>query len=429
MTADNKSTIGVFFGSKSPEHDVSIITACTVVKGLREIGFSVVPVYITKDGRFFLGPDTDDPTSETLARVDYFKDGLNAKLSKLDEFDLALTESQERLRFVTEGMFSSKFVDVDLAFPTFHGPHGEDGAIHGLFDLAGIPFVGCDQEASTTAMDKALTKLIYRQFNIPTTDFLYFTRREWQQYQDTILDDLKHFDLPLFVKPARAGSSIGITCVNDLEELKFAIEVALSYDSKVVVEEGVENVADLTVALVGDEVPQPSVVQESQFQSDFFSYEDKYINDGGAQIGGADKQITAPADIDDELADKVKQKACEIFTQFELSGTARVDFLLDRDTDEIYANEINTMPGTLYKHLWEKSGIAFAELLRKLIRAARSRHGRGAETSYTFESEILAHAGEGKFGPKTDDGATDAKEGDEELFEAPTEDQKAEAGN
>lgn len=401
MTTESKSTIGVFFGSRSPEHDVSIITACTTIKGLREIGFSVVPIYVTKDGSFFLGPNTDDPTNKTLARVDYFKDGLEKKLSRLDEYDLSLTESQGRLRFVTETVFASKFVDVDIAFPTFHGPHGEDGALHGLFSLVDIPVVGCGQEASSVAMDKALTKLIYRQFDIPTTDFLYFTRREWKQYEDAILEDLENFSLPLFVKPARSGSSIGITRVTDMDELSFAIEVALSYDTKVVVEEGVDDVADLTVALVGDEMPQPSEVQESSFKDDFFSYDDKYINDGGAQIGESEKNIIIPADVSEEIQEQAKQMAVEIFAQFELSGIARVDFLFDRAGETLYANEINTMPGTLYKHLWEESGMTFAELLRKLIRTARSRHSREQATTFTFDSDILAHASGDKLGSKT----------------------------
>lgn len=421
MTTENKSTIGVFFGSRSPEHDVSIITACTTIKGLREIGFSVVPIYITKDGRFFLGPNTDDPADETLARIDYFQNGLEKKLSKLYEYDLSLTKSQGRLRFVTETLLTKKSVDVDIAFPTFHGPHGEDGALHGLFELADIPFVGCDQQSSGVAMDKALTKLIYRQFDIPTTDFLYFTRREWEQYEDTILDDLENFSLPLFVKPARAGSSIGITRVTDSEELSFAIEVALSYDTKVVVEEGVEDVADLTVALVGDDAPQPSEVQESSFEDDFFSYDDKYINDGGAQIGEADKKIIIPAEVDEMVQDEAKQMAAEIFAQFELSGIARVDFLFDRAEEKLYANEINTLPGTLYKHLWEASGVTFAELLRKLIRSARSRHGRSSDTSYTFESDIIAHAGGGKLGAKT--AGADSEESAEEADESEPEDE------
>jgi D-alanine-D-alanine ligase len=396
MTKDNKTTIGVFFGSRSPEHDVSIITACSVIKGLREIGFSVVPIYITKDGRFFLGAATDDPSNETLARVDYFEDGLEKKLSKLNQYDLALTESQGRLRFVTETLFTSKTIDVDLAFPCFHGPHGEDGALHGLFQLADIPFVGPDQQASSVAMDKALTKLIYRQFGIATTDFLYFTRREWGSYEEAILADLENFSFPLFVKPARAGSSIGITRVADKDELAFAITVALNYDSKVVVEEGVEDVADLTVALVGDEIPEPTEIQESRFESDFFSYDDKYITDGGAQLGGAEKKIIIPAELEPELRDQIKEEACAIFTQFGLSGIARVDFLLDRATGEVFANEINTMPGTLYKHLFEASGVPFADLLRQLIRAARRRHSRLDETAYTFDSDILSHASDSK---------------------------------
>ncbi len=396
----NKTTIGVFFGARSPEHDVSIITACRVIRGLREMGFSVVPVYVAKDGRFFLGEDTDDPGSTTLARVDFFEDNLEETLASLPEYDLAVSQLSGKLRFVTEGMFSITTVDVKLAFPCFHGPHGEDGALHGLFDTADIPYVGCDLGSSVVAMDKARTKLLYRQFDIPTTDFIYITSNEWEEYKGKVLNDLQHFSAPLFVKPARAGSSIGITRVSNLDELEFAINTAFSYDSKVVVEEGVENVADLTVALRGDQAPEASLIQESRFEDDFFSYTDKYISDGGAQIGGADKKTIIPADIDDATAKEVVQLAKEIFTQFELSGIARVDFLLDRDTDKIFANEINTMPGTLYKHLWEESGVSFTDLLRSLVRNAKARHDRKQEISYTFDSPILEHAGDGKLGGK-----------------------------
>lgn len=399
MTKD-KSTIGVFFGSRSPEHDVSIITATKVIRGLRNIGFSVVPVYITKDGAFYLGPDTDDPASEVMARVSYFRDNLKTKLHDRPEYRLLTEALDEGLQFQAENLLSTTVVDIDIAFPAFHGPHGEDGSLHGLFELADIPYVGCSRAASTVAMDKALTKLLYQQFDIPTTEFIYFTDTEWQQYQDKILEDLRYFDRPLFVKPARAGSSIGITRVSDDDNLSDAIDTALHYDSKVVVEEGVEDVADLTVALVGADQPETSQIQESQFADDFFSYQDKYIEDGGAQIGEADKRVIIPADIEEGERKEVKQMAVEIFANFELSGTARVDFLLDRNDRTVYANEINTMPGTLYRHLWEESGKPFSELLRDLIRVAKQNHRQRNKLSFAFESPILEHAGGSKAGSK-----------------------------
>lgn len=400
MPKANKSTVGVFFGSKSPEHDVSIITATEVIRSLREAGFWVVPVYIAKDGRLFLGPDTDDPQEETLSHVSYFKNNLIDKLSKLPEYDLALSDNQNHLRFQEKTMLTTTTVDIDMAFPCFHGPHGEDGALHGLFELSNIPVVGCGRQASTVAMDKALTKLLYRQFDIPTTEFIYFTLGEWEDYQDKILSDLKYLKQPLFVKPARAGSSIGITRVTSEDELIFAIEVALNYDTKVVVEEGIENVADITISLLGNEHPETSLIQESRFASDFFSYEDKYISEGGAQIGGADKRVIIPADIPDKVEEKVTELAVDIFMQFELSGIARVDFLYDRDDQAIYANEINTLPGTLYRRLWEESGLSFPELLRRLIRSAKQKHQTQEKITHTFDSPILDYAGEGKLSSK-----------------------------
>lgn len=412
MSTD-KSTIGVFFGSKSPEHDVSIITATRVIQALRAIGFSVVPVYVSKDGSLYLGPDTDDPEEKALSSIEYFRDDRGAKLAKLPEYRLRTQHLENGLSFRAETTFTTTTVDIDIAFPCFHGPHGEDGALHGMFRLANVPTVGCSQAASTVAMDKALTKLLYQQFDIPTTEFIYFTDNEWEDFQEKILEDLKYFSLPLFVKPARAGSSIGITRVNDEENLKEAIDSAFAYDDKVVVEEGVEDVADLTVALAGNHNPDVSQVQESRFDDDFFSYEDKYIEDGGAQIGGADKQVIIPADIDEDKRERVRQLAVEIFANFELSGIARVDFLFDRETRELFANEINTLPGTLYKHLWEESGKSFSQLLRQLIRSAKQTHQEQDELTYTFDSAILEHAQGSKFGGVIDD-TQDQEEVDED---------------
>lgn len=399
----SKSTIGVFFGSRSPEHDVSIITATRVIRGLRNIGFSVVPVYIAKDGSFYLGPDTDDPADETLARVSYFKDNLAGKLNDRPEYQLLTQNLASGLRFQSEGVITTQTTSIDIVFPAFHGPHGEDGSLYGLFELADIPYVGCSRASCSVAMDKALTKLLYQQFDIPTTEFIYFTDREWNQFADKILEDLKYFDRPLFVKPARAGSSIGIARVEEDDDLSGAIDTAFNYDSKVVVEEGVANVADLTIALVGTDNPEASLIQESQFADDFFSYKDKYIEGGGAQIGGADKQVIIPAEIEDNERKEVRQLAQQIFANFELSGIARVDFLLDRDDRTLYANEINTMPGTLYRHLWEESGKPFSELLRELIRFAKQEHQRRQELSFAFDSPILDHAGGDKLGNKLAD--------------------------
>jgi D-alanine-D-alanine ligase len=406
---DSESTIGVFFGSKSPEHDVSIITATRVIQALRALGFSVVPVYVGKDGAFFLGPETDDPEDESLASISCFRENREGKLDSRPEYRLLTGRLNEGLMFQAKTFFSTTTVDIDIAFPCFHGPHGEDGSLHGLFRLADIPVVGCGQTSSAIAMDKVLTKLLYKQFDIPTTEFSSVTKSEWSESKDKTVTKIKDLDLPLFVKPARAGSSIGITRVNNEDNLSSSLNAAFEYDDKVVVEEGVEDVADLTVALCGAESPEVSKVQESCFESDFFSYEDKYIEDGGAQIGGADKQVIIPADIRDEERKRVQKLAVEIFAKFELSGIARVDFLLDRDTRQIFANEINTMPGTLYKHLWEESGVSFAELLRQLIRSAKQTHQQTSSLSFVFDSPILEHAEGSKFGGVIDDDGAESR--------------------
>lgn len=397
------TTIGVFFGSRSPEHDVSIITAELVIKTLRKLGYKTVPVYISKQGDFYVGNVSTNPDDKTLSAVSYFDDDeLDKKLSKLPQYSLDINAGDEEMVFRAEGFISSRTVTISLAFPTFHGPNGEDGAIQGLFELLDMPYVGCDVGSSALAMDKALTKQLYRQLDIDTTDFMYITEDEWSRFQDEVLTNAKHLNFPVFVKPARAGSSIGIAKVEEPEKLGFFIDTAFNFDSKVVVEEGVENVADLTVCVLGNDRPKPSKVQESRFESGFFSYEEKYLKEGGTQTGNAEKNIIIPADIPDEISEKAKRQAVRIFKEFDCSGIARVDFLFDRDSRKLYANEINPLPGTLYHHLWKASGKSVGELVNELVRLAKERHEADASLTYTFDSDILKRAGGPKMGDKLD---------------------------
>jgi len=386
--------IAVFFGGKNTEHDVSIITGQLVISGLKDLGHTVYPVYISKEGKWYI--------SEKMDNVEFFK---NPNIKLEGEVNLNFAQNQNgKIAFKTKGLFSSKEYNIDLAFPALHGRNGEDGTIQGLFELLNIPYVGCDVVSSAIAMDKALTKLFYQRFNFPTTKFVAFDNSRWENDRKALLTEIKTtLPWPVFVKPARLGSSIGMTKVKSEEDLDLAIEVALHYDNKVLVEESVEDLMDITVVILGNENPKYSLIQESTYSKDFFSYEDKYLNDGGAQLGNAEKSIVIPARLDDKTTKEIQEMAKEIYELMELSGTARVDFLYNKIYKKYYANEINTLPGTLYHHLWKQSGVSLSELLKTLVDLAIERKSKENRLTFTFESTILKSANSNKLQLKGQD--------------------------
>ncbi len=375
-------TIGVFFGGKNPEHDISILTGHLILAGLKKAGITAHAVYIGKDGSWHLGDDLHD--------IANFKK--QSDFAGLEKWRIDLESSRGTMAFKQKGLFG-KTITIDIAFPAFHGQNGEDGTIQGLFEIMDIPYVGCGVASSAIAMDKVLTKQLYEQVGFPTTKFIYFYKQDWEAKKDDYVMKINTgLTWPLFVKPARLGSSIGIAKVRNGKELSFALDVAFHYDEKVLVEEGVPNVADLTCAVIGNDEPRASLVQESAFTEDFFSYEDKYISGGGAQLGNAKQSIVIPAELDEATTAAVQNLAKEVFLKFECAGIARVDFLYDKESKKLYVNEINPLPGTLYHHLWEKSGIHLPHLLKKLIALALEKNKKKKEFTSTFASNILAHA-------------------------------------
>lgn len=381
--------IAVFFGSRNPEHDVSIITGQLIISALKDLGHDVIPVYISKTGVWCVG--------EELGNLDFFKnESYRNELKNFEGYSLQM-QSIGKLHLKKQSMFGSKEYIADMAFPAIHGQNGEDGTIQGLFEMLNVPYVGCDVAASANAMDKVTTKMIYQRFNIPTTKFVFFNTNEWLNKKDELMAEMsKTLSFPVFVKPSRLGSSIGIAKVKNAIDLEFAIEVALHYDDKVLVEEGVDDLKDLTVCLIGNDEPEISLIQESAYSKDFFSYEDKYINDGGAQIGNAEKKLIIPANLDEKTSEEIKAIAKEVYRLFGCSGISRVDFLYDNTFKKYYANEINTLPGTIYHHLWKASGVELKDLVSKLIEFGKQKHDKKQKLTYTFESEILKKSNSNK---------------------------------
>lgn len=377
-------TVGIFFGSRNPEHDVSIITGQLIISGLKKLNYSVYAVYLDKQGKWYLG--------ESFSHLKQFTDPQTTFKEKDREWYLDMQESQGKLVFKKKG-FGGERIQIDVAFPAFHGQNGEDGTFQGMCELLNVPYVGCDVTSSAVTMDKVLTKLLYRSSDIPTSEFLFYTKDEWNSDTEKgvqkVLDTL-HF--PVIVKPARLGSSIGISKAKNEKELQFAMEVAFHYDEKVIVEVCIDNLMDVTCAVIGNDKPIPSLLQESVFKDEVFSYEDKYLEDGGAQLGNAQNSIVIPARLDNVTTKQIQDIAIQTYKLIGCSGIARVDFLYDMKTKKIYANEVNTLPGTLYHHLWKKSGIDLPELLEKLIRYAEERYEKKKEYTHTFASDLLKKA-------------------------------------
>lgn len=378
-------TIGVFFGGKSPEHDISIITGQLVISVLKKMPeYQVIPVYLDKQERFFI--------DEKLGHLSFFSAAnYQAELTKSGSYSLDLDASEGSLVFSKKNLFSKQRVKIDLVFPTFHGNLGEDGSIQGLLNIFEVPYVGCEVAASSVAMDKVLTKIFYQGLGIPTTKFLAYSRSEWEEKKEFILEEIKEsLQWPVFVKPPHLGSSIGIAKVSNPAELEQACEVALHYDDRLLVEESVENLVDITCAVRGYKNPEASLLQESSFNADLFSYEDKYLNDGGAQLGQADKKIIIPANLDEATTKNIQAASLKIFRALGCTGIARFDFLYNKETKQYFANEINPLPGTLYHHLWQKSGVEIDQLVRDLIKDALTRQAEKTNSTYSFSSEVLS---------------------------------------
>ena len=388
-----QKNIGVFFGSGSTEHDISIITAQLIIAGLKGLNYQVTPVYITKQGKWMLG--------EELGNLKLFTDP-NKKAEdekKYYEYYLDMQKSVGKMVFKRKG-FAGKSITIDLAFPALHGTYGEDGTIQGMFEMLGVPYVGCDVPASAVSMDKALTKIVMKDAGIPTTKFIYFYKSDWEAGRSGIIEKIKILRWPVFVKPVHLGSSIGIGKVKagDFKDLENKIEVALHYDEKVLVEEGVENLMDVTCCVIGNNELRASLLQESVFKSDLFNFEDKYISDGGSQIGKAVNNLVIPARLDETTTSAIQNTAKQVYKALGCSGIARVDFLYNKQTKEFFANEVNPLPGTLYHHLWKASGLELDDLLKELIKFAEEKYQQKREITFTFESSVLTNLGKGKLG-------------------------------
>lgn len=389
----SKPTVGVVFGSRSTEHDVSIITALASIITPLEVSqkYRVVPIYIAKDGRWYSDERLKDVALFSSGGIDSWLKGQTP----------VLLDIGQGLRLVSPGL-RNKAVSLDVIFPALHGTHGEDGEAMGIFEMAGVPYVGCDATASAVAMDKVLTKLVAKASDIPVANFVHFSKHEFETDPDDWVTKVnRKLRYPLFVKPAHLGSSIGITRVSDPKDLRNAIEVAAHYDNKVLVEEGIQNLVEVTLPIMGNEQPRPALLEQPQTKAeDFFDFDTKYMSGGkkggksmggsnDAGVKGAQGYSTIPADLPKDLYAKAEATGLAVYRALGCTGIARVDMLIDTKTETVYCNEVNPLPGSLYQHNWNRAGVSNVDLVTQLIDLALERHSKKTKLETTFATNFL----------------------------------------
>ncbi|HSW37505.1 MAG TPA: D-alanine--D-alanine ligase family protein [Candidatus Saccharimonadales bacterium] len=380
----SKQTVAVIFGSRSAEHDVSIITALAgIIKPLELTKkYEVVPVYIAKDGRWFSHPLLKDIAIFTSGKIEQ----LMAREKPVAlQFDGGLT-------LLKPGLKNQK-IKIDIVFPATHGTHGEDGELMGLLELANVPYVGCDMSSSVLAMDKVLAKIMAAEAGVLTSKYHWFYAKDFADNRGKILKRLEGLSYPLFVKPPHLGSSIGITKVKNQTELQNAIEVAAHYDDKVLVEEAVPNLLEVTVPIMGNDSPRPAFVEQPLTTAeDFFDFDTKYMQ--GGKKGKNAKQGTQgysqlPADLPSSLYKTAEETALKVYKALGCSGIARIDLLIDGKTNKIYFNEVNPLPGSLYAHNWRAAGVSSVQLVEDLIDFAKERHTQKQKLATVFDTNYL----------------------------------------
>jgi len=376
--------VAVIFGSRSAEHDVSVVTAINAVISPMKLasGYQPIPVYIDKQGHWY--------SDKSLGNIEYFTTGdVKQKLSKMKRINISLNDG---LKLIKPAMARDQA--IDMVFPATHGTFGEDGSLMGLLRMADVPFVGCDMQAAAVAMDKGLTKIVTEAYGLQGPEYVLFSDRDYGEDPKAVHERLAKLKFPLFVKPTHLGSSIAITRVENIKQLENAIELALHYDNGLIVEEAVPNLIEVTVPVMGNDEPVAALVEEAlKKDADFFDFQTKYMQGGKkgkGKSGGKNTYSRLPADISKDLYKKSEEMALAAYKAIGASGIARVDLLIDSKKNTVYLNEINPLPGSLYAHNWKKAGVSGVDLVTKLLEYAQDYYNKQKKLETVFDTNYLA---------------------------------------
>ena len=375
--------VGVIFGGESVEHEVSIISAVQAMNKLDTEKYEIVPIYITKDGEWYTGG--------VLREIETYKD---MELLKRYTKNVVLYKKDNRFVLQNKGMIKKFVNEVDIILPVVHGTNVEDGVLQGYLKTIGVPFVGSNVLAAAVAQDKVIQKQVFEHSKLPITKYYWFYDSDYKNDSDKVIKEIeKEVKYPVIVKPATLGSSVGISSAKNKKELEDAIEEAIHYDYKIVVEEKVENLTEVNISVLGNyENQKLSEIEEVFTDNSLLTYEDKYI--GGSKKSGSKGMASAcrkiPANIDAKLRKEVESVATTAFKSVGLSGVVRIDFLIDKKKKNIYINEINSCPGSLSFYLWEPVDKNFTSLLDEMINIAIKDYKKDQNKTRSFDSNILS---------------------------------------
>ena len=393
-----KTNIAVIYGCRSVEHEVSIISAVQAMRSIDRNKYDVIPIYVSKKGEMYTG--------DMLFDIEVY-----SELNKLFESASRICLLREGGNVVARSLDNTFFkkkkdIRIDVAFPIVHGTNCEDGTVAGLLEYLDLPYVGCDILSAAVGMDKVVFKNVLASKGLPVLDCVSFRAREYAQDKERVLGEIKNeIGFPLIIKPVNLGSSVGISKVNNEDELEQAIALAVSFSEKVLAERAITDLREINCSVLGDpDECVASVCEEPFMHDEILSYEDKYMSGGSKKSGGSKGMASLsrkiPADISEEKADEIKRLACDIFRATGSSGVVRIDFMLDTATDKVYANEINTIPGSLAFYLWEASGLSYTDMIDRLVEIAFRRQRTRETLTFTIDTNILSGVSFGIKGAK-----------------------------
>ena len=389
-----KIRVGVIFGGESVEHEVSIISAIQAMNKMDEDKYEIVPIYITKDREWYTG--------DMLRDIDVYQD-LNLIKNYSSNVVLYYKDGSYVLQ-KKKGLFKSVVREIDIAFPIVHGTNVEDGVLQGYLQTVGIPFVGPDVYAAVVGQDKAFMKDVWKEAGLPMTNYVWFYDVDYKQDKDEIMKKISKLKYPLIIKPATTGSSVGISVAENEISLIEGIDEAIQYDSKIIVEEVVENLKEVNIAVMGNyEHQKLSEIEEVLSGNKFLTYQDKYIGGGKGKMKGAMKAPAKtpskgmasanrkiPADLSEKTRNEIEEIAHTAFKVLGSAGNSRIDFLIDDKTSKVYINEINSIPGSLAFYLWDAKGVDFTSVLDEMINTGIKDYKKRISKTHSFETNILA---------------------------------------
>ena len=378
-----KTNVGVFFGGRSTEHEISVISASQAMSAINKDKYDVTPIYISKQGKWYTG--------EALLDIANYKD-IPSLLKKVEEVYMAPQYGDYNLYRVKKPMFGSAVLTtLDVVIPVLHGTNCEDGIFEGVLETIGIPYAGCNTLSSANGMDKITMKMILQACDIPVVDYVWFTDKQWFSQRDALIEKIESkLGYPVIVKPANLCSSVGIGRAVNREQLIEKIDGAEIYSTRIIVEHMVEELQEINCSVLGDcDEYRTSVCEEPIKSGEILSYEDKYMGGSKGAKGMQASQKRIPAELPDEVTKRIQFLAGETFRVLSCHGVSRVDVIIDRSNSNIYVNEINTIPGSLSFYLWEATGIPFDKLMDTLVDLALKRKRESGMKTVSYDHNIF----------------------------------------